>query len=347
MTSSASNVMGGLATLNGGANPNGAAATGWFRYSPFDPGACNDTFGTRSPATGGSALGSSMTMQSFTQNITGLAPGVTYFFCAISSNLVGTSLGQLLSFTVAAPPPTVTTSPATDLTAREATLNGLANPRGTAGTGWFRYSTTMPASCDDAFGTRVPAMGGVALGMGMVDAPFSVALTGLKPGVTYFVCALASNTGGAAFGGVVRFETAKTTPTARTTPAVVGEDGSATLTGAANSQGMTGKAWFQIGRDRPIVCTAAFGEKVPPEGFPLADSESEVPLSHVIPGASGTLYFCAVSETAGGTAYGEVQTFTVEEQKAAGCGCGVGSEGASLLAFGLVLVLRARRRRSV
>jgi MYXO-CTERM domain-containing protein len=346
MTSSASNVLGGLATLNGGATPNGANATGWFRYGPVDPGACNDTFGTRAPGSSGTALGSGLTVQSYSQNISGLAPGVTYFFCAIASNLVGTSFGPVLSFSVEALPPLVTTLPGTDLTTHEATLNGSANPKGSAATGWFRYSTTMPASCDDVFGTRVPATGGTALGMGTVDASWSVALTGLKPGLTYYVCAMASNVGGASFGGVVTFETAKTTPTARTAAAEVGLNGDVTLNGGANSNGMVGKAWFQIGRDRPIVCTADFGEKVPPEGFPLSDSESEVPLTHLIPGATGTFYYCAVAETAGGTAYGEVQSFTVDGAKTAGCGCGVGSESASLLAFGLVLVLRARRRRS-
>ena len=106
-----------------------------------------------------------------------------------------------------------------------------------------------------------------------------------------------------------------------------------------------GKAWFLVGREQPIVCTAAYGERLPLEGLPLADSDSEVPFTHQIPGATGTFYYCAVVETAGGTTYGFVQTFTVAEQKMTGCGCAVGSESASLLAFGLVLVLRARRRR--
>jgi MYXO-CTERM domain-containing protein len=135
-------------------------------------------------------------------------------------------------------------------------------------------------------------------------------------------------------------------PTARTAPAVLGDDGSATLNGGANSNGMVGRAWFLIGRDRPIVCTATFGEKQPVEGFALSDSESEQPLTHLMPSVEGTFYYCAMAETAGGTAFGEVQTFTVEGAKTQGCGCGVGSESASLLAFGLVLVLRARRRRS-
>ncbi|MDP2275313.1 MAG: hypothetical protein Q8K32_31495 [Archangium sp.] len=347
MTSSATNVVGGLATLNGGANPNGATATGWFRYSPFDPGACNDSFGTRTPFSGGTALGAGMSTQSFSQPISGLAPGVTYFFCAISSNLVGTAFGQLLSFTVEAPLPTVTTEMASDLTTREATLNAIANPRGTVGSGWFRYSTTMPASCDDTFGTRVPAMGGIDLGTGTNDVPYEVALTGLKPALTYYVCALASNVGGAAFGAVVSFKTVSTTPTARTDLATVTADGTATLNGSANSYGMTGKAWFQVGRERPIVCTATFGDRLPLEGIALTDSESEVPFTHVIPGAAGTFYYCAVAETAGGVAFGLVQTFTVAEPKPMGCGCGVGAESASLLAFGLVLMLRSRRRNSL
>ncbi len=37
------------AMLNGGANPNGSDSVGWFRYSPTDPGTCNDTFGMQAP----------------------------------------------------------------------------------------------------------------------------------------------------------------------------------------------------------------------------------------------------------------------------------------------------------
>ena len=45
------------ATLNGTANPNGAATTGWFRYATTNPGTCNDSFGTRAPASGGTRAG--------------------------------------------------------------------------------------------------------------------------------------------------------------------------------------------------------------------------------------------------------------------------------------------------
>ena len=284
---------------------------------------------------------------SHSQPLSVLTPGATYYFCALASNAVGTAFGLPLSFTAPATAPVVTTNAPTLVTSTSATLNGAANPGGAATTGWFRYSTTNPVTCSDTFGARSPASGGIDLGSGTVEVPWSFALTGLKPGLTYYVCAIALNTGGASFGGVVSFETAKTTPTVRTAAAVVGMAGDVTLNGAANSNGMVGKAWFQIGRDQPIACTAGFGDKGPAEGFPLSDSESEVPLTHVIPSATGTYYYCAVAETAGGTAFGEVQSFTVDDgARTPGCGCGVGSESASLLAFGLVLVLRARRRRS-
>ena len=343
MTSSASNVMGLQATFNGGANPNGASTTGYFRYSPFDPGGCNDSFGTRFPAAGGTALGSGQTTASFSQTVTTLLPGVTYFFCAIASNSVGTAYGAVMSFSVAAPPPTVTTMPAGDVAERDASLNGLANPRGTAAEGWFRYATTEPTMCDDTFGTRVPAVGGVALGMGNVDAPFTVALTGLKPGITYYYCAIASNQGGASFGAVASFKTPVTKPSVRTGPATV--DGTkVTLTGFANSNGMVGKAWFQLATERPIFCNATSGQRVPLDGLPLTDAETEVPVSHLLESNVGTFYYCAAIETAGGTAFGDVQQFVVDSgQMASGCNCSSGGE-LGVLALGLLVLLRRRRR---
>jgi hypothetical protein len=69
--------------LNGSADPNGNTATGWFRYSTTSPGTCNDTFGTRAPASGGTRLGAGTARRShYGQAIAGLAPATTYYFCA-------------------------------------------------------------------------------------------------------------------------------------------------------------------------------------------------------------------------------------------------------------------------
>jgi hypothetical protein len=85
--------------LNGTANPNGAATTGWFRYGTASPGTCNDSFGTRAPAAGGSALGAGRATSSSCKASQGSCAGTTYYVCAIASNSVGTSVGTVLSFT--------------------------------------------------------------------------------------------------------------------------------------------------------------------------------------------------------------------------------------------------------
>ncbi len=125
--------------------------------------------------------------------LTGLRPATTYYYCAIASNQGGAGKGQVLSFTTPAAPPTVTTQPAT-VTGVMETLSGIANPNGTAGTAWFRYDTTSPGTCNDGFGTRVPADDGVPLGSGMDDVGFSRPANDLSPG-TYYFCAIAGMRG--------------------------------------------------------------------------------------------------------------------------------------------------------
>src|SRR5690606_25434931 len=132
--------------------PNLADATGWFRYGTANPGACNDSFGTRAPASGRFALGGGASPVAHAEAIVGLSPGTTHHYRAIASNAAGTGFGAVMSFTTPAAP-SVTTELASAITSTGATLNGAANPNGTASTGWFRYSTANPGTCNDTFGT--------------------------------------------------------------------------------------------------------------------------------------------------------------------------------------------------
>jgi hypothetical protein len=158
--------------LNGNANPNGLSTSAWFRYSTTNPGTCNDTFGTRTPSSGGTALGAGTTTSPFTATLSGLPTGVTYYYCAIAQNALGTALGSVLSFTTTAAP-SVATTLASSVTATGATLEGSANPNAVASTGWFRYSATSPGSCNDTFGTRAPTSGATALGAGSASVPYT------------------------------------------------------------------------------------------------------------------------------------------------------------------------------
>jgi uncharacterized protein (TIGR03382 family) len=106
-----------------------------------------------------------------------------------------------------APPPTVTTLAATSVTSTSARLNGSANPNLSSTTGWFRYSTSAPGSCDDAFGTRAPSSGGTPLGTDGSAVAYSETIGSLTPGVTYFFCAIAESSAGKTFGAVLSFAT--------------------------------------------------------------------------------------------------------------------------------------------
>src|SRR3989344_6127875 len=141
-------------TINGSANPGGLSATGWFRYDTVSPGSCNDTFGTRAPTTGGSALGSGMIPVNYFEDLSGLTSGITYYFCAIAENSLGKSYGSTLQFTTTSSAPTVDSitgeNPQTTAGGKSITINGtgfVATPTvtvgGTSATGVTFVSSTQ------------------------------------------------------------------------------------------------------------------------------------------------------------------------------------------------------------
>ncbi|HEX2880278.1 MAG TPA: hypothetical protein VHO25_12170, partial [Polyangiaceae bacterium] len=311
-TEVATAITGFAATLNGTGNPNLLAATGWFRYSTVSPGACNDSFGTRAPSSGGTALGAGSVALTFEQTLAGLTPGATYYYCAIADNVAGKSFGSVLSFTTI-PPPSVTTSAATSVATTGATLNGTANPNGAATTGWFRYSTTNPVTCSDSFGTRAPVgAGGTALGMGLSGVSYSQALTGLLPDTTYYFCAIAQSSSGTAFGSVLSFTTL-VGPGVTTSAATSVTPVAATINGSADPNGFDATGWFRYSSVNPGSCNDSFGVRVPAAGgTALGAGSSPVNYSEGLTGLapSTTYFYCAIASTSVGPGFGAVQSFT-------------------------------------
>ncbi|EYF04549.1 beta strand repeat-containing protein [Chondromyces apiculatus] len=360
ITEPPTNVAADAAELNGSANPNGGATTGWFRYDTTDPGACDDSFGTRAPASGDLDLGDGATPVAYAEALTGLSPGVTYYYCAIAANAEGTAFGEILSFTAGTTPPEVTTEDATDIEAQSATIAGTATPNGVEATGWFRYDDTDPGDCDDAFGTRVPASGGVDLGAGSDEVAFTQPLTDLEPSTTYYYCAAASNDeGGAVFGEVLSFTTDAAPPEVTTLPPTV-DQGTATLNGAANPLGSEATAWFRFDAVDPGECNDTFGTRAPAaDGAALGAGRDEVAFSEVAQNLTpGTYYVCAIASNDAGVAYGEVLTFeitgsggpsTPPGEEEGGCGCHVvgssSGRSASVASLVALLLLAFRRRR--
>lgn len=110
------------ARLNGSANTNGLSGTGWFRYSTTDPVTCNDTFGTRAPASNGSTLDAGTEVRNFNRTISGLTAATTYYFCAIASSSSGTSFGSVMPFLTTGAAPAAQCSDGVDNADPEDTL---------------------------------------------------------------------------------------------------------------------------------------------------------------------------------------------------------------------------------
>ena len=299
------------ATLNGSANPDGNAASGYFRYATSNPGVCSDAFGTRAPPSSlnDSALGGGATDVAFSRAIAGLTPGTTYYYCAIVYNSYGFTYGSILSFTTQATLPTVTTNAATLITTTTATLNATANPNGAATTGWFRYATASPGSCNDSFGTRTPAAGGSALGAGVSNVNYSQGIVGLTPGTTYYFCAIVQNSVGTTFGLVLSFATTAP-PTVNTLAATPVTATTATLNGTVNPNGFTTTGWFRYSTTNPGACDQVFGTATDHQNLGAGSSAVALaqPLASLSPAT--TYYFCAIAQSAIGTTLGAVLSFT-------------------------------------
>jgi MYXO-CTERM domain-containing protein len=358
ITSPPTNVTSTSAELNGSVDPNGAATTAWFRYDTTDPGACDDTFGTRAPGSGGTMAGSGTDPVPFTEAVTGLVPETTYYYCAIAENSFGKQFGEVVAFKPGTTAPTVTTEMATDVLADSATLQGTVNPNGTDSVGWFRLGDVDPGTgaCDDTYGKRVPEMGGSMVGAGAMPVPFSQAATGLEPNKTYYYCAAASNLGGASFGAVMSFTTAAAPPIVTTLAPEVTGAGEATLNGSANPNGSKTSVWFRFDVTDPGACNDTFGARVPdPDGKDIGEDRLDVTFSETLSGlAAGTYYVCAIGSNSAGLGFGEVMTFEMKEggttpppPPAEDCGCRMVSNrnGSGVVAVIAVALLALRRRR--
>ena len=290
--------------MNGLVNPNLNDAFGYHRYSTTNPGVCNDAFGTRSPpsSVSDSYLGAGGTPIPYSRVIGSLTPATTYYFCAIAYNSYGSAFGSVLSFTTLPAAPTVTTGASGNRTGTGATLNATANPGGDATTGWFRYGTISPGTCNDTFGTRAPASGGSSLGSGTSNVAYSQGISGLSPGSTYYYCGIAQNSVGMAFGSVLSFTT-PLPPVATTVAASSVTNTSSQLNGQGNPNGATTTGWFRYATTNPGVCDDVFGSRAPTAGgSSLGSGTSAQAYSQTISGlsAGSTYYYCAITQSARG-----------------------------------------------
>jgi Divergent InlB B-repeat domain/FG-GAP-like repeat len=133
-----------------------------------------------------------------------------YGFIGWSGDLSGAANPQTVTMNGAravtamfAPPPVVATSPAGNVTANGATLNGTVNPNGASTTAVFEYGTTA------SYGSQVPVS--PAPGSGTSPVTVSVSVSGLSCETLYHFRLKATNAAGTATGADATFTTSSCT----------------------------------------------------------------------------------------------------------------------------------------
>jgi thrombospondin type 3 repeat protein len=180
-------------------NPNGSEMTSeGFQY--FDGSGGGSGAGGYVPGTGPDGT----TPYEKTFPISGLAPGTIHTYSCNASNGEGSTVGEELTFTTLGGgplAPTVTTKPATDITATGATFNGTINPNGSSTTYSFEFGEDPTFASYDQ--TGIYTYGNTGNTAGGVTLPFN----GLSPSTTYFYRIRANNAGGESVGSAETFTT--------------------------------------------------------------------------------------------------------------------------------------------
>jgi len=183
-------------TLNGQVDPNGSDTYAWFEYGVNT----NDLTYTSNSR----YIGSETYWRNFSQSVSNLQSGTTYYYRAVARNSYGTAYGSILSFSTSGGNndgqiPLVVTKTATYVYRTSALLNGEVNPNGGTTNGWFEYGTNP-----NGLGLRTISQ---PIGSGNWTQQIISAVSGLTAGTTYYYRAVAQNQYGTGYGSVLSFQT--------------------------------------------------------------------------------------------------------------------------------------------
>jgi subtilisin-like proprotein convertase family protein len=278
------------ATLNAAAIPNGLPTAVYFGYG------LTTNYSFYSPST---AITNNLTVTNLVATgVTNLLPGAIYHFQAIGTNALGTNYGGDLTFTNLVDLPTVITAPATNITATTATLEAIVNPGGAATTLYFEYGLATNGL------TNFSATLSLTNNLNSTNF-WGLGVTNLTPGSVYYFQAVATNSSGTNYGGILSFTNplAGPLPYAFTAPATLATGPSAQLNGFATPNGSAATAWFEWGT------STGYGVTTPPVA--LGTNYSVVFVTNQISGLTTNLpyHFRLVVSNAVGVTYGFDQIF--------------------------------------
>ena len=233
----------------------------------------------------------------FGYSLEGLNTGTTYYVKAYATNEVGTSLGEVQTFTTDSYlAPAVTTLAASGITVTSATINGTVTSDGGAEITerGFVYSTSPLFSTSSTVTSDSETYS------------FSANIAELTPSTTYYYKAYATNSIGTTYGEILNFTTlAIGNPSVETYAATNVTYTSAIINGAVVSDGgatITGRGfyWGTSAENLSEQVTAGIGT-----------SNFNASLSNLTDGT--TYYYKAYATNSAGTAYGNTLSFTTPE----------------------------------
>jgi len=185
-TKAATETWGASSNLHGLVNPTSLATTYWFEYG------LTVAYGSKTAAT---SAGSGFLPVEQSERITGLSPSAFYHYRMVAKNASGTTNGSNGIFFTS---PSAVTEKATNVYARDATLDGTINPEGIKTTYWFEYGPTT------SYGSKTSES---TLGGGTTPTKVSAALSGISAGTTYHFRMAMSNAYGTQKGADNNFST--------------------------------------------------------------------------------------------------------------------------------------------
>ncbi len=209
--------------------------------------------------------------------------------------------------------PAATTEAASTVMATQATLHATVNPTASDTTYRFEYDTAEYKAGDKPHGTSTP-IPSKSIGSGSEDVVVSQTPTGLSQNTVYHYRVVAESWLGTSYGEEMTLKTLKL-PKA-TTEAVSSEEDRATLNATVNPEGFETTYHFEYDTTA-YEGAASHGTSVPLAGETIGSGTSNVEVSEAIEELefNTTYHFRIVATSAGGTTYGEDETFTTAVDK--------------------------------
>ena len=227
----------------------------------------------------------------FTSYITGLVSGITYYVRAYATNSEGTTYGYEEIFTTT---PSVAILSIGNITTSTVTCDGYVTSVG-------NVSVTARGVCWDTLPNPTVSNNHTTNGAG--TGYFTSSITGLSPGMTYYVRAYATNIAGTSYSAEESFTTEDTTPTVTTLPISYISDISAVSGGIVTADGgatvtARGVCWSYL--QNPTI-----NDSHTEDGTGMGEF-----ISNITGLLSGTTFYVrAYATNSEGTAYGEERAF--------------------------------------